>query len=503
MDAKHIHITIERYSFVQTNGDIEEHVVYVLRNDGNSPFSLSGKYFQYILTDSENTVRTASDGLDGFLDPHVGCEFATLPSGGFLVVLRLRGQIAPQGTRVIGVQIRRRKLADVRPSEAYLGDPLTRRSFSAFSGASVEAIVVYVFPADDLRRDVSADDTKLKTTRIARWEYVPHPNLLQRRWAKALDAAVPLATFSIDDAIVEFYRVLAADAVGATYETTEAIRLLDELPATFAKDAHEARQFLLDYGTYSFEQRQMRARQLVETLHLLRERIAIAPIPQGGKHLDLVRFTTQAIHNKINQYAIPSQPPRKLAKALEHLLLFADSCRKDDPFERGVKEQDLQKRLRIFLHGASSDSVLSEVSIGRGRIDLLLYDTPLELKARKLGKNPAQAVIQHFEQAANYASDRRVAAGILVILDLTDRTHETRHGAPLSSNIDVVAVESRKAIRGTAYTALVVIVVEAFPPNPSSLGVTGKHSQSARRSGVRSDKSPRSRRKSPSKKDRT
>ncbi|QRN93986.1 hypothetical protein JRI60_33175 [Archangium violaceum] len=494
MSAKHIHITIERYSFIQPNGDIEEYVAYALQNNGSTPHPLSGKHFHHGLTDSENTVLMASDGLSGFLDPHGGCEFATMPNGVFLVALNLRGHIAPGKARIVGVHVRRRKLANAQPNEANLDDPLTRREFSAFPDARIEAVVVYVFPVDPIRREISATGAILKTTRLVRWEYTPHPNILERWRARALDAILPPATFSIDDAIAEFYRVFAADAAGTVHEPAEAIRLLEELPESFANATIEARQFLIQYRTYPFEERQIRARQLVTTLHSLRDRITVTPMPLGAKHLDVLRFTIQDVRNKIDEHGILSPPPRSLQTVVSHLLRFADSCRQGSPFGKNVREKDFHQRLLTFLQGANGP-VQSEVTMGQGRIDLVLDDTPIELKAKKLGKNPAQGITRHFEQAASYASGRTVAAGVLVILDLTNHTHETQHSAPLSSNIKVVPVKTKKTIRGTNHTVLVVLVIEAFPPTPSSLGVKGKRNPSARRTGTRASSSPRGRSK--------
>lgn len=474
MSAEHVRVCIERYSFVQQNGDIEEYVAYVLQNNGDSPFPLSGKYLKHDFTDSVDTVLSVSDGLEAY----GGCLYGSV-DGIFRVGLELRGDIAPHGTRIIGAHVRRRKLADAQPDEAHLEDPLRIRSLSAFPGATLDALVVYVFPADDLRRKVVATGAKYTTTRLARWDYTPQPDVLERWRAKSQDATLPPATYGIDDAIAEIYRVVAADAAGTAHDTSEAIRFLDEIPEDFRKAAADARQFLSEYWTHIFEQRQLRARQIALTIHSLRDRIAVAPIPQDAKHLDVLRFTTQAVLNKVSEHSIPSPPPRSLTTVVSHLLRFADSCRRGDPFDKSVREQDFHRRLRTFLQGANGP-VESEVQMGRGRIDILLDDTPIELKAQKLGKNPAQGVSRHIQQAANYAADRRVSAGVLVILDLTDRTSETQHGAPLPRNIDVLAVPSRPAIGGKAYTALVVLVIEAFPPNPSSLGVKNQRRKSAR-----------------------
>jgi len=272
------------------------------------------------------------------------------------------------------------------------------------------------------------------------------------------------------------------------------------MPEAFAKDAAEARQFLSEYWMRSFEDRQRRARQIVLKLHSLRDRIAVAPMPQSDRLVDILRFTIQNVRNEIIKHGIRNPPPRSLHTVVGHLLRFADSCRRGSPFDKKVREKDFHRHLQIFLQGAANGPVESEVDMGRGRIDLLLDDTPIELKAQKLGKDPKLGVSQYLQQAANYASDRSVATGVLVVLDITDRTHEKQHSAPLSTSVDVCAVQSRRSIGGTSYTTLVVLVIEAFPPNPSSLSVKSKHRQSARATGTRPSPLPRKQHRPPRRK---
>jgi len=176
MSAEHIRVCIERYSFVQPNGDIEEYAAYVLQNDGDSSFPLSGKYLKYDFTDSVDTVLAADDGL-GTYD---GCEYGAV-DGIFRVALKLRGEVTPRGVRIIGVHVRRRKLANTQSGEAHLEDPLRIRSLNAFPKATLEATVVYVFPPDDIQREVTATNAKFKTTRLARWEYTPQHDVLEHR----------------------------------------------------------------------------------------------------------------------------------------------------------------------------------------------------------------------------------------------------------------------------------------------------------------------------------
>ncbi len=170
-----------------------------------------------------------------------------------------------------------------------------------------------------------------------------------------------------------------------------------------------------------------------------------------------------------NKHVISMPMPDRFHESLQILLMFCQSLRKS-PFDwaKDYSEKAFQSRLHQFLCD-TQNSVEREVATGPGRVDFLLINTPVELKAIPLKDDPGKIAGQHSQQAADYASIRGYGIGILLVLDTQNRSAENAHRPHLSEECIVKPILSMVGVGGTSTTLVVTITVGAFPPISSAL----------------------------------
>lgn len=369
---------------------------------------------------------------------------------------------------MVGLHVRRHEVAEASHQEVRIADPLRVLPSPVFGGSPITASITCVFPRDQALREVAAHQATWITTRMARWDGIAVGTGLKRHAARITDAFAPPATIAVDDAIAEVFRILCADSAAEFHDPADAIRALADVPAKYQADLRDITAHLSLYFSLPPVERYIRLRQLLPVLERIQRQLVVAPTPVSRDAKKVRAALLHDVRHATEKHHVQTPLPGSLARVVGELLRFNEECRLGEPFKKSSKEAAFHNRLATFTRG-SIGITRSEEKTGRGKLDLMLDDTPVELKARCLGRHPEKAITRHIPQAAAYASRRGVSVGVLAVLDKTDRRSAVGHDPPMSHQARVFVVPSRRSIAGPGHTIVVAIAIEAFPPNPSSL----------------------------------
>lgn len=159
-------------------------------------------------------------------------------------------------------------------------------------------------------------------------------------------------------------------------------------------------------------------------------------------------------------------------RILRHLVMYRYNCGSVKGYidPSIVDKSEIDGFHRHFTDNLVNDfeyqlvSVMSEASIARSRVDLLVEGLPIELKLEVRRNVTTQETIDAYkEQAGEYIAQRGAPFGFLVVLD-TVLDHEQIHG-PSSQDIQVVAVPTQS---GGTVTVIGIVVRISRPASDFS-----------------------------------
>jgi len=458
----------ERRAFIESDGSVDDVLTLSVTNTGATQQDLDGLYLPFYATDAnEDRVIAVSDGLAGT----PGWQ-ADVLEGRFTVVVHLRGALGWEQTRMVGVHLCRRGRAALWPERIHFADPfLLRESFTRAEGT-------VVFPNSEHRRLVAQDAT-VRTSRTATW-VLDVPTVGPQQMVAYCEAGqVSVAVRRLDDGLALAHRAAALTSTGEGAPIQAAQRtLLEALTATEASgweldQARVAVGALAACETLSAVPRYERLRRAIKACLDARELVRRArPVMVSSSQVEpVLLYLLQQIDLQREEADLRTPRPDDLEVSLRYLLDFAAWWRRDGvrDWRSGMRETDFQRQLRHYLgiRVDDPDTLMRELPIERGRVDFLLIDTPVELKAVLLTGGRTEPYLQ---QVAAYVAARGSSVGVLMVLDTTDRSAERTHLPPLGDQVSVKLVPAvASAGKPTEPTLLVVLILDALPPHPSDL----------------------------------
>lgn len=356
-----------------------------------------------------------------------------------------------------------------------LDDPLYALNLPTLPVARIRYRATAVFPASPFRREIVADGAQVRTSRTASWEWGAavatgdnlHMSAHQER------GAVLSAPRKLDDAIAEVYRLLFRSYIWAWPET-ERLRELLRHPAIVPKIAPAGElpdEAALVEMTHS--ERADRYRALLS--HLLKVREAI--LQEGGAEVvtaegteDRAERLSRQAENLRNDKGVTAPFPRDVGEALIEVLHYQARLR-ERPWRWSDKldEAEFHRHVETVL-SARRPPPSSEVPLSGGFLDLLLGETPLELKVADLKGRPKETVVVYGAQSAEYAVARGKGLAILLVLD--EHVYpEGGLGPPgLEEQCRVDVVPTQPGASGAPTQVVVItVVVHAQLVRPSKL----------------------------------
>lgn len=420
------------------DGEIDEYCSFTITNRSNTAFGLD-HWLQFIATDSPtNVVVGASDGLGG--RPAYEADWL---GGRFVVAARALGSLAPNESRTLGAHIRRSDRAWANDHKVSLDDPTFLEDLQALHASTISAEVVLVFPRSETWRSVEAPRARTVTSRTAVWRLpVAREALFQIRAVWQRGAFVPRPVRDYDDRIANEYLGIAKSS--ATFDPSAA----DASPAAVAIKSHAKLAEELEAGRVQVVTGGPRcSNTATEALDRIMDEVSTLLAEDGRKEVLDAAF----------------------ADTLMELLSFAEKQRQSGSqgWPSNVLEKQFQERLYDFL-AARGATVLPEAVVGDGRIDFMLSETPIELKARPLGAQRVEQAMQNAQQAAEYAARKGRSVGILMVLDTSRRATDI-HGPRFDEDVVVRSIPAKDSLSGRSHTVVVIFLLTAFPTKPSKL----------------------------------
>ncbi|MDP2270480.1 MAG: hypothetical protein Q8K32_07075 [Archangium sp.] len=446
---------VVRKAFPREDGLIEDLLAVFLHNDTGTPIPVPARVFHY--TDAEH-VQAVALRQDATWIPH----WARFDEPGS-VRYELRPTIttlAPGGHHYMAIKVLRRGcLTEASNGEVTFQDPML--DLGVVGATRVEATVV--FPERPMRTEVAAQGA-LTTSRTATWSAssrVTKCVATQRR------ARLPSAPRSLDRAVAELHGLFTAVLCREWLSLVEYARLIQTV--------HQANAFVPsdeDFRGLTWSEQIEWIEAQLSLCGGVRARSFSHPIGFGsGSESDLAEYICRSVETHAPQSQFL---PDDLWETLESLARYLLEQRKlPNAWAAEPKEQHLHAHLGNFLSGRGH--LEREVQSSRGRIDLLLGATPVELKCRPLGTKPN--IEPHLQQAAAYATSRGCSLSCLVILDtsLPSRAHHEPHP---TADVTVHPVKAAEASGAAPRTLVVVFVVRAQTTSPS--GLTGIRAEKPR-----------------------
>ncbi|NPD27179.1 hypothetical protein [Corallococcus exiguus] len=397
-------------------------------------------------------------------------------SGAHVVKARLAGYVPANGERTIGVHAVRRKLAAVSRSVVSFSDSVGHTTMGPISAQSVTVQSTVVFPPSDARRALLADNAIEYTSRTVTWESALAEYGFERIHASVRTSYLAAAPRRLDDAIAEVHRVLALDGVGKSAECMDGLRR--NLTPFLGEDSGSpdcVLELISDFGEMESAARRRVLGGLLSKLHTLRSGLMqeFGARTVSDDVAGLAERISCEVSDCLLRGAVHTPPPVEFWDSLLSLIQFAKIYRQADfrELDCDAKEEALHNVLERFLLG-QADAVFREPEVGNGRIDLLLRNTPVELKVDDLGERPRDAIERHKQQAAEYASRKNVSVAVLVVLDVHRPRSGGRHQPHLSEQVRVLQADSRGGILGCSVTAVVAIALSACNSRPHELKKT-------------------------------
>lgn len=486
-----IDLVLERIVFVSPRSErdeVDDFIIFRLTNASTGEISLHD-HLIHRLTDANlnHPVQWADDISNNSSFPQLRKKIES-DDGIDEFLIETRGTLKPGQTRTIGVRTIRKGLVAENGIGILYSDPirLERSNSKIYRNLSVRYTVVYP-PKDEIKTyKITANGASIITARSATWDISPILGTQNRVLSELTEDDLPIAG-ELDICICKLLSIKASAIVDLNYDCTpsvsDIIRTLNAEEALWEgvdfSGPKDAVTKILSVGTLD------RYAQIELALHafyqLYRECVQGKPNPKRNAPKEIL-VTKRQIAGKAfelrtkNLVTVPF--PYRFAESLHYILQFAYSIRKTGyAWPKKPLEKDFQAALHQYLvnNGAPTER---ELSVGPGRVDILLIETPVEMKTVSLGNAPNLAASKYQEQAAEYPSRLGYCIGILLILDTEDRSSEKLHTPHLPEETEVSVVESRPGVGGHSKTLIVTIRVAAFPPKPSALKTpTGSRSR--------------------------
>lgn len=480
MDTSMLDILVERHSFIQTNGDVEDVLSIDLRNSGTVTHPINC-LLKFTYTDVKTEFICVRD-KGGIWEP---LHKRSVPIFEELLVApdeELPGSakgVPAGGRRILAVKVRRVGLADTDGSTLTFDDPLYALTFPELRPRHIAYSATVIFPENKFPRKLRAQGAARATSRTATWNWrdaLGMGKYLQMR-VRQEHGVLPSAPRQIDDAIAAIHRCLADCILGEALELGPLQACLtDLLSSGLSSDVSflEANVFT----TLDQTEQEARLREVLRRLHELRADVITAdsPLDCTNPTVDaLAEWISRKIERQMEQASIRTPIPPEASTALHALLLYLIYQRRD-PTKWGklLKEKDFQERFQEFL-GYRGINYEREVRAAGGRVDFLIGSTPVELKVCKLEGNPAAKLGDYREQTAEYAAALNSGLGFLLVLDTYKYGPNSPHLPPPQDLVNVEPVPSAWGKEGQSYTVVTSVIVPAYPPQPSRMASARKN----------------------------
>ncbi len=468
-----LELTFERRIFARDTGAVDEFMTCVLRNRGDAEIDVDGKWLHFTVTSSSDCefVAAHDTGTGGVPEGKVGPW-----DGRFLVGLQVRGNVEAHATRIIGIHLRRSDTAFVTEGEITLRDPTGFHSTSDWPLTRTTWEVSVTFPEDGVGRElITGRSGTPHTSRTAEWKFAHLGPRMQLIEAKCRRQYVPANLRTYDDLIAGLLERIGRRAAGTLSEADARAIVLraTERHASLIADASGALTEPVDLSDLDAitDKSQRELRHSVRLLMAARKLVeGMTRTPRADSQISDIRdkLYMQAIEEH-SKAGATSPIPEQFADCLHNLLRFANERRNlgSSLWGDAPTEKVLHDKLEEFMR-ASNQKVDRELNVANGRLDLLLSGTPVELKGAELSLQPIDSDHKYAQQAADYGAQCHSGVVVLMVLDTTKHDGARAPRPHLLADTDVAVVESRSSLR-VSKTVVVIIVLHAFPPVPSSL----------------------------------
>ncbi|WP_434043934.1 MULTISPECIES: hypothetical protein [Sorangium] len=459
---------------MQDNRDLDEFVTFFLRNRSATDVDVNGKWLHLIYGESPDVdLRSAHDA---FIGGEPRTEAGPL-HGQHAVAVQLTGVVEARSARIVGFHVRRSDTAWMAADDiSILSDPIRFLSISEWPLGRISWYVVVTVPWDGVGTRLDAEGTC--TSRTAEWEFAHKESAMGHVRVRARRDYVPGELRDYDELIAQMHLAIGRHSAG-TWSHTDAETLIHR-----ARKRHDATLRCADAGRLPLPPvdagdlegincgTQRELRRWVRQLTLSRPFVCNAiRVPRGNESTSELRDRLyMEVCERHRTAAVTSPIPGRFADCLHDLVRFVNERRELGPSLWGTapREGILHDKLEEFLR-ASHGEVGREVRKANGRIDLLMAGTPIELKATPLGPQPIKVALRFAQQAADYGAQCHSGVAVLMVLNTTKCQDDGLHKAHLQGNTKVHVVESSPSLRGPTATVVVILVLNAFPPEPSSL----------------------------------
>jgi len=470
-----LHAEVERLVLLSEDGSAEDVLALTFKNptDHEVPLAEGPIAFVFEYHDSSTELievrdRGGSQLVKGVDDALRTERFVRVPA---------EGTVPARGTRTLAVRVRHLDLARRvdKAGALLLDDPLYALDLPTLPVARICYRATVVFPASPFRREIVADGSQVRTSRTASWEWGAAVSMGDNLHMSAHQerGAVVSAPRRLDDAIAEVYRLLFGSYIWA-WPYTERLRELLRHPAVAPKIGPigelPAEDALVDMP---HSERADQYRVLLSRLIKAREVI----LAEGGAEIVTVEGTEERAERlfrqaeKIrNEKGVTAPFPGNAGEALIEVLQYQARLRERPwTWTSKLDEAEFHRHVETFM-SARRPQPGSEVPVSGGFLDLLLGETPLELKVADLKGRPKETVISYGAQAAEYAAARGKGLAVLLVLD-EHIYAEGGLGPPgLEEQCRVDMVPTQPGASGSpTHVVVITVVVHARLVRPSKL----------------------------------
>lgn len=444
-----LEIRHERLIFLTPSGAAHEVMSFDLMNTGHEDLNLEPRWIEFRFSDAPTRLLQAvCGGAEPAYDHEETVNTWTYRLGA--------GGVIPKGhAQRHAVLVERHGLATVGADGALA---IAEASFNdQFVGADAPFVRndVLVFPQRATHRCVEAQANRVSTRVAAFTGNAPHHRLVASCARRGAARGVAL----LDDMIAECYRRLASTLVDTQVApaSSQDLAVLARLTAQVLGDA----AFVQELSATD----EWSLREAVDTLWTVRDSVASSlPAPMSSDYI--LRIAETRVREV--EAFLAANPTRRVPRDLGEVLLcslrFLSSCQRDAPRWKSSTpdEEALHDALQVFFTAAEL-AATRELEVNNGRLDLLVQDVPMELKADTFGGDVVRLHEAHGQQAAEYAVRTEQPVGILLGLDLSPPS--TVHGPQLDERIRVLPARSSTGQE----TPIVTILASAYQSKPSSL----------------------------------
>lgn len=230
------------------------------------------------------------------------------------------------------------------------------------------------------------------------------------------------------------------------YENMPFIRFKDELIWCFGKKLQNKAQ----EAVY-----EMAGRTYPSTYHA-KEAVKISPVPLSPM---IEKALSKVLHNIKRLVPKADSPTRdNELEVITAVLNYAAQELVDPSFrDAEVTERQFQKDITRYLQLVFGlPSVLREVRVSRGYVDVLVLGVPLELKVAKKRGNLSEFVESSLPQVTEYIVGRCCKVGLLCVLDISK---QSRARPSLIDNVSVYEGKTDEGVDSSHEGTVVVVAV--------------------------------------------